>query len=148
LERAASSYNQEVKDAVIGLSENPDEFLLKRQMNFCFKPLFEKWSALNVPLIVIPYEDKLPLIQRFCSAIDTDVKTFTDEKYPNKSMGGPALILILIANKLLNNEIQRKDFFSNYERIPHSKFGKDFSLLSAKWPAMILLMLIKQILIG
>lgn len=112
LERAASSYNQEVKDTVIGLAENPDEFLLKRKMNFCFKPLYEKWCVLNLPLIVIPYKNELPLIQRFSAAIGLNIEVLDTKKRPNKSIGGAALLAILIANKLLNNETQRRAFFT------------------------------------
>jgi hypothetical protein len=127
LERAASSYNQEVKDPVIGLSENPDEYLLKRKMNYGFKPLFEKWSSLNLPLIVIPYEDELPLIQRFCMAIGAGVEAFVDDKHPNKSMGGAALLAILIANKLLNNEVQRRAFFTQIREDVSFKIWKGSS---------------------
>jgi hypothetical protein len=112
LERAASAYNQNVKDEAIGLTENPDEFLLKSKMDFNFKALYEKWSMLNLPLIIIPYKDEIPLTQRFCLAIGACVDVFRNEEYPNRSMGGPALIAVLIANKLLNNETQRRAFFT------------------------------------
>jgi hypothetical protein len=112
LERAASAYNQNVKDPVIGLTENPDEFLFKRKMDFSFKPLYQKWSALNLPIIVLPYKDELPLIQRFCAAIGVSVEVLNHIKRPNKSIGGAALLALLIANKLLNNETQRRAFFT------------------------------------
>ncbi|GAB2695548.1 hypothetical protein [Aliiglaciecola aliphaticivorans] len=111
IERAASAYNQHVKDEVVGLTEMPDEFLLGRKTDFNFRPLYEKWLALNLPIIVIPYKSERPLIERFSSAVNAEVDLFHTEKRPNKSMGGAALIAILISNKLSKNEQQRRLFF-------------------------------------
>lgn len=132
LERAASLYNQEVKDPVIGLTETPDDFLSKRKMNFRFKPLYEKWSVPNLPIIVLAYKDKLPLVQRFCNVIDAGVEIVSDGKQPNKSMEGAALLAILIANKLLKNETQRRAFFTQLREDVQFKIWKGNSFPFSK----------------
>lgn len=111
LERAASLYNQSVKDPVIGLNEEPDEFLTLRKDRFRIRPLYSSWLNICEKVITLPYRDKLPLVQRFCSAIDISINTDSLEKRYNRSMGGHALIAILIANKLLSKEEKRRDFF-------------------------------------
>lgn len=132
LERAASAYNQHVKDEVVGLTDNPDEFLLNKKTDFSFKNLYEKWQSLNLPIIAIPYKDELPLIVRFCKSIDAKVDTFDNEKYPNKSMGGSALLTILIANKLLRTETQRRTFFTQLRQDESFKIWKGNSFPFSK----------------
>ncbi|WP_158967002.1 hypothetical protein [Paraglaciecola sp. L3A3] len=132
LERAASAYNQHVKDEVIGLSENPDEFLHRNIASFSFESLFKKWQSLKLPIIAMPYKAELPLITRFCKAIDVNVNTFYNEKFPNKSMGGVALIVILIANKLLNSEAQRRDFFTQLRQDESFKIWRGSSFPFSK----------------
>lgn len=116
VERAASLYNQGVKDPVVGINEDANAYLSKRAPELRFKPLFERWASLGKPIIVLPYQDVLPLTQRFCDALGVSMKSDIPEKYPNKSMGGAALLTVLIANKLLPSEPQRRTFFTQLQK--------------------------------
>lgn len=124
VERAASAFNQGVKDAVVGMSQDPKSYLIARTNEFRFRPLFEKWATLGCPIVVLPYKDTLPLIQRFCDVLDISIKSDVIEKFPNKSMGGTALIAILIANKLLSDEAQRREFFTQLQTNPSFKIWR------------------------
>lgn len=112
IERAASLYNQWVKDPAKGVDEDPDTYLKNHIQEFEFKPEYEKWKSLNRPMIVVPFKSKLPLVQRFCAAINEPYNKPPTEALLNPSMGGAALIAMLIANKLSKDESQRRSFFS------------------------------------
>lgn len=111
LERAASSYNQGVKDSIVGLREDPDAYLLNETDRFLFRPFFEGWYSLGLPVTVLPYRDDLPLVQRFGQAIGLDLPAEVGGTRRNRSMGGSALLTILLANKLMQSEQERRSFF-------------------------------------
>lgn len=112
LERAASAYNQSVKDAVIGTSEEADNYLLGQSKAFRFKPYYENWKSLNLPIHVLPFKGEKPLVERFCHSVGVDYYHTIEEKKVNTSMSGVALLALLIANRLLNNEEQKRNFFT------------------------------------
>jgi hypothetical protein len=112
IERAASLYNQWVKDPATGVDEDPDVYLKNHFQEFEFKRVYEKWKSLNRPMIVVPFKSKLPLVQRFCAAINESYNKPVMEDFLNPSMGGAALLAMLLANKLSKDENQRRSFFN------------------------------------
>lgn len=111
LQRAASFYNQRVKDPVVGLSAIPDQFLLENASGFKVRPFFEKWQSYTDKIWVMPYNNKEPLVEVFCNLIGVKFTTFYKEQLLNRSMGGKALLTLLTTNKLLTNEEERREFF-------------------------------------
>lgn len=111
LGRASSIYNQDVKDPVIGMSLDPDEFLKQKCDQLRIRPLYENWQNTVDDITVIPYSAETPLITRFCHHIGITVNLEQAHKIFNRSMGGHALITMLIANKILCTEEKRRSFF-------------------------------------
>ena len=113
VERASSVYNQDVKDPVIGLALKPDDFLKQNANKLRLRPVYERWckAAGNSQVCVLSYAGTKPLIERFCALINVNQSAGDTNKVFNRSMGGHALIAMLIANKLLPTEDQRRAFF-------------------------------------
>jgi len=113
VERASSVYNQDVKDPVIGLNLEPDEFLKQKANHLRLRPVYERWckAASDGEISVLPYAGTKPLVERFCELVSVYSSADDTARVYNRSMGGHALIAMLIANKLLPTEVQRRAFF-------------------------------------
>lgn len=120
VERASSVYNQDVKDPVIGLALKPDDFLKQNANKLRLRPVYERWckAASDSEVSVLPYSGSKPLIERFGEIIKVDQSVGDTNKVFNRSMGGHALIAMLIANMLLSAEGQRRAFFDAMRALP------------------------------
>tara|TARA_Y100001968_G_scaffold120031_1_gene109315 strand:+ start:134 stop:1111 length:978 start_codon:yes stop_codon:yes gene_type:complete len=120
VERASSVYNQDVKDPVIGLALKPDDFLKQNANKLRLRPVYERWckAAGNSQVCVLSYAGTKPLIERFCALINVNQSAGDTNKVFNRSMGGHALIAMLIANMLLPAEVQRRTFFDAMRALP------------------------------
>lgn len=111
IERASSVYNQDVKDPVVGLNLTPDDFLQQKANQLRIRPLFERWEREVNDIRLLPYVSDKPLLERICALLGVQTTTDDAAKVFNRSMGGHALLAMLIANKLLPSEEQRRAFF-------------------------------------
>ncbi|MDY6929442.1 MAG: hypothetical protein SWN10_20330 [Pseudomonadota bacterium] len=113
VERASSVYNQDVKDPVVGMALEPDDFLKQKANQLRLRPVYERWckAASDGEISVLPYAGTKPLVERFCELVSVNTSEGDAAKVYNRSMGGHALIAMLIANKLLPTEDQRRAFF-------------------------------------
>jgi hypothetical protein len=109
--RASSIYNQNVKDPVVGLALNPDDFLEQQVNQFKIRPLFQRWRKKTNEIHLMSYGSDTPLLASFCKYIGVMVSEDDASKIFNRSMGGHALIAMLIANKVLASENERRAFF-------------------------------------
>lgn len=111
IDRASSVYNQEVKDPVVGLTLSPDEFLQQKAEQLRIRPLYERWTKEVHDIRLLAYSGHAPLLTRFCEILGVTATLDDADKVFNRSMGGHALIAMLIANKILPAEEQRRSFF-------------------------------------
>ncbi|MEP1553265.1 MAG: hypothetical protein ABJJ44_19550 [Paraglaciecola sp.] len=110
-ERAASVYNQNVKDSVVGESALPDEFIKRNPQQFSVRPLFEQWQSVAPNIRLLSYRAKEPLLERFMQSVgEVSCKANNGTKF-NRSMGGHALLVMLLANQLVPTEEQRRNVF-------------------------------------
>ncbi|MCY4045421.1 MAG: hypothetical protein OXE99_10100 [Cellvibrionales bacterium] len=132
LERAASSYNQNVKDPVVGLNQLPDEFLAANQAEFKASSLYSKWRNLNPNILALAYKDKEPLVKRFCHLLNIQIGPQAIDEFYNQSMGGTAVAALVAANKIFLTEEERKDFFDHLQTDTSIKMWKGNSFPFSK----------------
>lgn len=111
LSRAASNYNQSVKDPYTGISCSPDAYLKEKRGFFLLAPLIERFSNYGHPLDVIAYEPAETFVARFLEKIGHP-QHFAGPESVNRSMSGVALVLMLIINKLFDTPDERKSVFT------------------------------------
>ncbi|WP_428927194.1 hypothetical protein [Marinibacterium sp. SX1] len=99
LERAASAYNQSVKDPVEGETRDPDDYLAKAGGHVLLSPLVRQWSALGLPVHFLGYHPSATLVQRFFDLIGHPAPAM-ETQTRNASMNGYGLLIYLLANRL------------------------------------------------
>ncbi|WP_395344202.1 hypothetical protein PN836_005325 [Ningiella sp. W23] len=110
-ERAASVYNQSVKDPLVGMHLEPAEFLRQNSEQLKIRPLYERWYAVSQNIRLLPYFDERPLIDRFCDTVCVEYEPSAVNTIYNRSMGGHALLAMLLANQILTSDSERSAFF-------------------------------------
>jgi hypothetical protein len=116
-ERAASLYNQRVKDAVTGETRDPDAFLTDRPERFCYGDLLRRLQKTGFELVVLNYHPAENFVAR-CLALFG----FAPEQVPpvprrNVSLGRLALIATLAANRALESREERARFDAALSRV-------------------------------
>jgi hypothetical protein len=112
LERAASAYNQRVKDAQFGERALPDEDLRRSIAGHRLCPLIDQWRQ-NVPGVqLLPYGPAESIVARFCALIDRPDLAPAAVQWRNRSLGGVGLSLLLIANRVLPDAGARHRFLT------------------------------------
>lgn len=109
-ERAASLYNQRVKDAVIGETREPDAFLIDHPERFCYNNLLRRLQKSGFELAVLNYCPAADFVTR-CLA----VFGFPPDRIPpvptrNVSLGRLALVAALAANRAMKSREERASF--------------------------------------
>ncbi|HEX4157937.1 MAG TPA: hypothetical protein VHY79_05635 [Rhizomicrobium sp.] len=128
-ERAASLYNQRVKDAVTGETRDPDAFLTDRPERFCYNDLLRRLQKAGFELVVLNYHPAENFVAR-CLALFG----FAPEQVPpvprrNVSLGRLALVATLAANRALESREERARFDAVLSRISR-RFAPGESLFS------------------
>jgi hypothetical protein len=112
VERAASAYNQAVKDPVQGLQMLPDDYLNETIKSFGLTRLTEIWQKHDTDTIFLSYHPNTDFVQRFASAIGRSDLSPDDTPQRNRSLGGLGLSLLLIGNRRLSSHAEREAFFN------------------------------------
>ncbi|MEO0892613.1 MAG: hypothetical protein AAFY35_08475 [Pseudomonadota bacterium] len=116
IERAASAYNQQVKDAHFGLASLPDDFLSVKIRDFLITPFIERWQGLADNIVFLPYHPHQSFVPRFCAAIGRPDLAPEDPGQANRSLSGKGLALLLLGNRHLPDATTRARFFNEVVR--------------------------------
>lgn len=96
LERAASAYNQNVKDMAVTRVAMPKTYLETQARNLCLMPLIQAWQTVPVPVEFLNYHPAATLVDRFLAAIGCarsgDAET---QQTHNRSINGYGLVTLL-----------------------------------------------------
>jgi len=112
LERAASDYNQRVKDAHYGETALPDIDLAGRIAAHRLCPLIAKWQQAAPEVRLLAYHPASSLVARFCTLVDRPDLAPAEAPWKNRSLGGVGLALLLIGNRLLPDGPARHRFLA------------------------------------
>lgn len=119
LNRAASLYNQHVKDPSVGLGLHPDEYLFGKVRNFKNKKQVRIWKKVSSSVVVIPYRCEEPLVARFANIVGITEPLNEPEKIYNPSIGGHAMVAQLIVNNICKSEGLRRSMLERLLHLPH-----------------------------
>lgn len=112
LERAASSYNQQIKDQQTDESRMPNVYLKEAGEQLCLMPLITAWQRMDLPVVFLNYHPSRDLVRRFLELIGFDHTLPTQEpQRRNASMNGFGLTAMLCARRLGLDIDQRKNLF-------------------------------------
>jgi hypothetical protein len=118
LERAASLYNQRVKDAVFGEQRHPDEFLVGHAEQLCHANLLRRLKRAGFGLTVINYHPAETLVPRCLARLGFPAGKIPEIPRRNVSLGRKALIATLAANRAVQSREERASFDASIARIP------------------------------
>lgn len=116
IERAASAYNQLVKDAHFGENSLPDTFLLTQAKPHQITPFIQTWSHEAPGAKFLLYHPKSGFLSRFCAALDRPDLAPEHPGQANRSLGGTGLALLLLGNRHLTGATARAEFFTDVVR--------------------------------
>ncbi|HEY6577990.1 MAG TPA: hypothetical protein VIY09_01585 [Rhizomicrobium sp.] len=118
LERAASLYNQRVKDAAFLERRDPDAFLSEHIERLCYAPLLRRLRSTGFKLAVLDYHPAEDFVARCLAQFGFAPRQIPGAPTRNMSLSRSALIATLAANRVAETPGQRKHFDSLLSRIP------------------------------
>lgn len=116
IERAASGYNQRVKDPEHGERRLPDDFLRRRIPTYSLSPLLAPWQRTAPNLRLLNYHPAQQLAARFCDLIGRPDLLAERPPWKNRSLALPGLALVLLGNRHLPAADARRAFFTDVVR--------------------------------
>lgn len=99
LDRAASAFNQAVKDPVVGERRLPDAFLREEAEQMALRPMIEAWSALPWPVTWVSYHPASSLVPRLLNASGISHPGLSPPR-TNRSISGPGLVGLFAAHRM------------------------------------------------
>ncbi len=99
LERAASAYNQNLKDMTVDRVPMPVPYLERNGANFCLMPQVRAWQWLPLPVSFLAYAPADTLVQRFLDLIGHAPAAPLDRARHNRSINGFGLVTLLAARQ-------------------------------------------------
>jgi hypothetical protein len=146
-ERAASLYNQRVKDGVTGEKRNPDEFLAAHAQGLCYGNLLKRLRSMGFAISVINYHPAESCVERVLALFGFSQGAAANQPTRNVSLSRAALVASLAANRIAACGEERSKFVAALRRMPgfhapaefifgadaafaaDDKFGKDRTFL-------------------
>lgn len=116
LERAASAYNQNIKDQVIAEKRLPDAYLAEAGPGFALMPLVRRWQRAVPGVTFLSYHPAKRLLHRFMRALDRDFTETGGRTRRNRSLGGRAALTLLLGNRLTAGPAERAALFAALRR--------------------------------
>lgn len=108
LGRAASLYNQAVKDPYIGETRGPDQWLQEEQSSLNLEPTWNSLRDAGILVEVLPYEPAESLVKRFFLAAGAHADEIPEQiPWTNTSMSEPVLLALLDVNRSISDPLQR-----------------------------------------
>lgn len=109
-ERAASLYNQRVKDAVSAEIRTPDAFLVDHPQKFCYENLLRRLASMGQEISVLNYHPAESLVARCLALLGLPPDAASEPPRRNVSLGRKALIAMLAANRAAQSREERVRF--------------------------------------
>lgn len=102
--RAASLYNQAVKDPYVGETRSPRQWLKEEEANLRFEPMIEDLEAAGAGVEVLAYEPAESLVQRLLMAAGAIEGELPDQiPWSNTSLSEAVLIALLEVNRTVQD---------------------------------------------
>jgi len=117
LERAASLYNQTVKDAHSMQRATPDEFLRQRTKGLCYAPLMNRLKSGHWKVSAINYHPSDTFVHRFLGHVGVRHPEAQGNKRRNVSLSRVLLIATLAANRVARSAEDRGRYFAELRRL-------------------------------
>lgn len=132
-ERAASLYNQRVKDAVTGEKRDPDAFLAAHAQGLCYTNLLKRLRHMGFKLAVINYHPAESCVERVLARLGLPQGAAGGPPARNVSLGRVALVASLAANRIAASPEERNRFVAALRRTPgfHAPGGFGFGTKAA-----------------
>jgi hypothetical protein len=106
--RAASLYNQAVKDPYVGETRSPQEWLAEEEAKLRLEPMVADQQAAGTKVEVLPYAPAESLVQRLLVAAGAKEEELPDQvSWRNMSMSGPVLMALLEVNRTVSGPEER-----------------------------------------
>lgn len=132
-ERAASLYNQRVKDAVTGETRDPDVFLAAQAQGLCYANFLKRFRKTGFDLSVLNYHPAEDCVQRVLARFGFSQEPVASYPARNVSLGRVALVASLAANRVAASPNERNRFVAALRRMPgfHAPAGFIFGMDAA-----------------
>ena len=106
--RAASLYNQAVKDPYVGETRSPQQWLKEEEAKLRIEPMIEDLEAVGARVDVLAYEPAESLVQRLLMAAGAiDKELSVQIPWTNTSMSEPVLMALLEVNRMVSEPEER-----------------------------------------
>lgn len=117
-ERAASLYNQRVKDAVTNERRDPDDFLDEQAENQCYAKFLRALRRLELDTTVIAFDPAETLAARVLAHLGFAAHQMTSAPRRNVSLSREALVATLAANRAGGSVEDRNAFVTALQKLP------------------------------
>lgn len=117
-ERAASLYNQRVKDAVFAERRSPDVFLTEHAPRLSFANILRNMGRTGFDITVLNYHPAESCVARVLAHLGFRPKRIPETPPRNVSLSSKGLIATLAANRLGGTPETRESFVSSLRRLP------------------------------
>lgn len=114
--RAASAYNQAVKDPQSSERRAPGAFLRQHARDFCYAPELAKLASLGAAVHLIGYEPESDFVARFLAHLGFPPDRIPPGEARNVSLSVKGLIATLAANRVAASRAQRIRLFDALRR--------------------------------
>lgn len=137
-ERAASVYNQRVKDAVFRERRDPDEFLTQQAGALCYENTLRRLKATQLGLSVLNYHPAHDFVARFLMHVGFSENQIATPPMRNISLSPKSLLATLAANRIAANAEARDRIVGALRNMPGGYapsqfvFGADAVLAAEK----------------
>ncbi len=121
-ERAASLYNQRVKDPVLGETRDPGAFLVDHPERFCYTTMLRRLQKTGFKVAVVNYHPAEDFAVRCLTLFGFAPEHIPPVPRRNASLGRLALIATLAANRAARSREERARFDAVANRIA-DRFG-------------------------
>ncbi|QVL52599.1 MAG: hypothetical protein KFB97_14605 [Cyanobium sp. M30B3] len=102
--RAASLYNQAVKDPYVGETRSPQQWLKEEECNHILEPMIEDLEAAGLEVEMLAYEPAESLVQRLLKAAGAKEEELPEQvSWKNISMSEPVLMALLEMNRMVHD---------------------------------------------
>ena len=117
-ERAASLYNQRVKDAVTAEKRDPDHFLVAHAQGMCYSNFLKRFQNTPFDICVLNYHPAEDCVARVLARFGFPQGQTVNQAPRNVSLSRKALVASLAANRVSVTEKERSRFVAALRRNP------------------------------
>lgn len=115
--RAASLYNQRVKDGFHLERRDPDSYLRRDAETMLYAPLLARLSATGFPVRLVSYHPSASFLARFLAACGYEPAGGVQDVRRNVSLSVPGMIAVLAANRAAETTEDRASLFAEARKM-------------------------------